>query len=164
MGKASKNFLVQEFVPQKIFEKYGDASLWFYGDASLWFIDPKIVSLAQLIRDYFGKSMTINNWHSGGNFNYRGFRNDSFYYQWDADISAYKSKRKGKLSQHRMGRAIDFNISGITADEIRAEIMKNESMWIEAGVTTMEHEAYSKTWCHLDIRYTGKDKIFIVKP
>ena len=57
MGQASKNFLVEEFVPQKIYEKYGDASLWF--------VDPKIVKIAQLIRDYFGKSMTINNWHNG---------------------------------------------------------------------------------------------------
>lgn len=157
MGQASKNFLVEEFVPQKIYEKYGDASLWF--------VDPKIVNIAQLIRDYFGKSMTINNWHNGGSFNYRGFRPDSFYYQWNADISAYTSKRKGKLSQHRMGRAIDFNISGMTADEVREEILKNEEMWIEAGVTTMEDAAYSKTWIHLDCRYrNNKKNIFIVKP
>jgi len=156
MGKASKNFLVQEFVPQKIYEKYRDSSLWF--------IDPKIVSLAQMMRDYFGKSMTINNWHNGGSFNYRGFRNDSFYYEWDSSISAYKSKRKGKLSQHRMGRAIDCNISGMTADEMREAIMSNEQQWLEMGITTIEDGAYSPTWLHFDIRYTGKNNIFVVKP
>lgn len=156
MGKASKNFNVEEFVPQKIFEKYGDASLWF--------VDPKIVSLAQYIREYFGKSMTINNWHSGGSFNYRGFRPDSFYYQWDNSISAYKSKRKGKLSQHRMGRAIDFNISGLDCDEIRNEFLMNEQQWMEAGLTTIEDGAYAPTWVHIDIRHTGKDNLFIVKP
>ena len=64
-----------------------------------------------------------------------------------------------------MGRAIDFNISGMTADEVREEILKNEEMWIEAGVTTMEDAAYSKTWIHLDCRYrNNKKNIFIVKP
>lgn len=156
MGKASKNFKVEEFVPQKIYEKYGDSSLWF--------IDPKIVSLAQMIREYFGKSMTINNWHNGGNFNYRGFRNDSFYYEWESSISAYKSKRKGKLSQHRMGRAIDFNISGLECDEVRAEFLKNENQWLEMGLTTLESGDYAPSWIHADLRYTGMDKIFIVKP
>jgi len=156
MGKITENFRVEEFVPQKIFQKYGDKSVWF--------VDPKIIRIAQLLREYFDKSMTINNWHNGGSFNYRGFRDDSFYYQWDANLSAYKSKRKGKLSQHRMGRAIDFNVSGLTSDEVRAEILKNESEWMELGVTTLEDGAYAPTWCHLDIRNTGLDNIFIVKP
>jgi hypothetical protein len=156
MGKASANFLVEEFVPQKVYEKYGDSSLWF--------VDPKIVNIAQLLREYFGKPMTINNWHNGGNFNYRGFRDDSFYYQWDSDLSAYKSKRKGKLSQHRFGRGIDFNVSGLTSDEVRESILQNEEMWMDAGVTTLEDGAYAPTWCHLDIRTTNKRNIFIVKP
>ena len=46
----------------------------------------------------------------------------------------------------------------------RAEILKNESGWMEVGVTTLEDAAYSPTWCHLDIRDTGLDNIFIVKP
>ena len=104
------------------------------------------------------------NWNGGGNFNYRGFRPDSFYYQWDASISAYTSKRKGKLSQHRMGRAIDFNISGLECDEVRAEFLKNEKEWLEMGLTTIEDGAYAPTWVHIDIRHTGKDSIFVVKP
>jgi hypothetical protein len=156
MGKITENFRVEEFVPQKIFQKYGDKSVWF--------VDPKIIRIAQLLREYFDKSMTINNWHNGGSFNYRGFRDDSFYYQWDANLSAYKSKRKGKLSQHRMGRAIDFNISGVECDEVRNEFLKNEAQWIDAGLTVIEDARYSPTWIHCDIRYTGMDKIFIVKP
>lgn len=156
MGKATKNFRVEEFVPQKIFEKYGDNSLWF--------MDRRIVLLAQYIREYFDKPMTINNWNNGGRFNYRGFRNDSYYYQWDSSISAYKSKNKGKLSQHRMGRAIDFNISGITPDEIREEFLKNEEQWLNVGLTTIEDGNYAPTWVHIDIRDTRKNSIFVVKP
>ena len=156
MGKASKNFLVEEFVPQKIYEKYGDSSLWF--------MDSRIIELAQYIREYFGKPMTINNWKNGGRFNYRGFRNDSYYYRWNSDLSAYESKSKGKLSQHRMGRAIDFNIAGMECDEVRAEFLKNEQQWLDAGLTTIEDGNYAPTWVHIDIRYTGKNNIFVVKP
>lgn len=154
--KISKNFIIQEFVPKQTFEHFGESSVWL--------IDPKLINLMQQIRDYFGKSITINNWHSGGNFNYRGFRDDSFYYQWDNNLSAYKSKSKGKFSQHRMGRAVDFNIDGITPDEVRAEFMKNESQWLEMGLTTIEDGKFAPTWVHLDIRFTGKNSIFVVKP
>ena len=35
---------------------------------------------------------------------------------------------------------------------------------MEVGVTTLEDGIYAPTWCHLDIRNTGLDNIFIVKP
>jgi len=64
--KVSKSFRLEEFVPKEIYEKYKDQSIWFSR--------PEVINLAQVIRDYFGRPMTINNWHSGGKFNERGFR------------------------------------------------------------------------------------------
>ena len=52
--------------------------------------------------------ITVNDWHSGGRFLQRGFRNDP-------DIGAL-------LSQHRYGRAADFDIEGVTAAEFRAMV------------------------------------------
>jgi hypothetical protein len=44
--KLSKDFSVVEFVPPAIHEQFADKSIWF--------IDPKIVQMAQFIRDGFG--------------------------------------------------------------------------------------------------------------
>lgn len=144
--KISKNFTIQEFVPKNVYEQFGDKSIWF--------IDPRMVQLAQYIRDYFARSMTINNWSTGGSFNYRGFRDDSFY----------ANNKKGLFSQHRFGRAIDFNIDGMECDEIRNVFLANQNAWMDAGLTTIEHEKFSPTWVHIDIRTTSMKEILIVKP
>lgn len=149
------HFLIQEFVPKRVYE--------FFGNNSIWCLDPMIIKLAEFTRLYFNKSMTINNWNTGGKFQYRCFRPDVYYYEKQTDGS-YKDVKKGKYSQHRYGRAIDYNISGVTPDDIRSEILKNQDMWLDAGLTTIEDGAYAPTWMHGDIRYTGMDKILIVKP
>lgn len=139
--RVSKNFVIQEFVPKEIYEKWGDKSIWF--------VRPEVIKLAQFYRDYFGASVTVNNWSSGGNFNYRGFRPPN------CAIGA-------SLSQHRFGNGFDCNIKGITPDEARAEIMKNQEAFMAAGLTTLEDGNIAKTWIHSDLRTTNLDHILIV--
>lgn len=141
--KVSNNFSLKEFMPSNLYSKWGNASIWF--------IDPKIITLAQFIRDHFGASMTINGKIGSKTFNYRGFRPPTY-------------KGGGKLSQHRFGRAIDFNIKGITPNDIRKEILSNSKEFMSMGLTVLEHEKYAPTWVHADIRTTNKSEIFIVKP
>lgn len=143
MSKLSTYFRLEEFVPEEIYAKFGASSIWF--------VDRSIVLLSDFIRDRFGKFMTINNWHSGGSLNYRGFRPP------DCTIGA-------TLSQHKFKSAIDFNIEGVTPQEIYKDIIENQDMYMKAGATTVEDIAFSSTWNHIDIRYTGLDKILIVKP
>jgi hypothetical protein len=139
--KVSKNFSLSEFVDP--------VTLSTFGDSAIWFLDPKIIVLAQFIRDYFDKPITINS-HKRG-LKYRGFRPP-------------ECKVGARMSQHRFGRAIDFSISGLTADEIRDVILKDERTFMDAGLTTLEDGHYAPTWVHADIRTTGLDKIKIVKP
>lgn len=141
--KVSNNFIIQEFVPPSIYNE------WF--EKSIWFIRPVVISFAQFIRDRYGKSVTINNWHAQGKFAERGFRMPT-------------SSTGGKLSQHRFGNAIDFNVAGMTADEVRADILAHESEFMAAGLTTIEDGAYAPTWVHADFRTTGLPGILIVKP
>lgn len=143
MGKISTYFSIEEFVPKEIFSKYGDKSTWF--------IDRNTVLLADFIRDRFGKSMTINNWHTGGSFNNRGFRVP------DCAIG-------GALSQHKFKTAFDFNIDGITPQEIYKDIIDHQDMYMKAGATTIEDISFTNGWNHIDRRWTGLDKILIVKP
>jgi len=137
----STYFKTQEFVPKAIYQKYGENSLWF--------VDPRIVKLANFTRSFFGKPVTINNWHTGGSYNYRGFRDP------ECTIGA-------KLSQHRFGRAIDINVAGMTAEQVHKAILLNEKKFLEAGLTTLEASKDTPTWTHCDIRATGLEKILIV--
>ena len=137
--KVSKDFSLAEFVPPVIYEKYVDKSLWF--------IDPKIVQIAQFIRDRFGKPMTTNNYLTGGSYQYSAFRDSA------CTIGATNS-------QHRHGRAIDFRIKGITPQEVREDIIRNYGLYRPTGLTTIE--ADTATWIHVDCRYTNQETLLIV--
>lgn len=141
--KITNNFYLQEFVPKILYNNFVEKSIWF--------IDPKIVKIAEFFRKRFGKSMYINNWLFGGTFEQRGFRYPN------SDVGSW-------LSQHKFGRAIDFNIRGFTSDEIRDDIFSNESLYFNIGITAVEHGDYAPTWVHIDIRPSDDDKILIIKP
>jgi len=137
--KVSKDFSLAEFVPPAIYEHFVDKSIWF--------IDPKIVQMAQFIRDRFGKQVTINNYLTGGSYQYSAFRDS------DCTIGATNS-------QHRHGRAIDFRIQGMSPMEIRADIIKNFEQYRASGLTTIE--GGTPTWTHIDCRFTNMDSLLIV--
>ena len=139
----SKNFIIQEFVPQSVYEKWGEKSIWF--------VQPRIILLAQFLREKFGRPVTINDWHNGGSYQERGYRLP------DSPTGGYQS-------QHKFGNAIDFNIYDLTPDEIRHEILANQSVFMSNGLTTLEDAAYAPTWVHGDCRNTRMDEILIVKP
>ena len=141
--KISTYFRIEELVPKELYVKFGEKSIWF--------IERGTVLLADFIRDRFGKSMTINNWHSGGPLNNRGFRMP------DCAIG-------GVLSQHKFGRAIDYNIEGVTPQEAYKDIIDNSDMYLKAGATTVEDIAFTTGWIHLDRRWTNKNELSIVKP
>ena len=141
--KISDHFSLEEFVPQGIFNQYGQKAQWF--------VDPRLITLAEAVRLFFAKPVTINNWHTGGQFNYRGFRDP------DCTVGA-------KLSQHRMGRAIDINVAGMTPQEVYKAILGASAYFMGKGLTTMEDIASTPTWCHLYIRQTNQSSILIVEP
>ena len=146
--KVSNNFYLQEFVDEGTYKQWGDSSIWF--------VDPRIITLAQFIRERLGKPCTINNWHSGGQYQYSGFDPPGGY------------RKATSLSQHRFGRAIDLKVSGMEsngAPELRADIQGHWDLYHKAtAITTIEDGNYAPTWCHIDIRTTGMDELKIVKP
>ena len=139
--KLNDHFIIQEFVPQIIYDRFRNNSIWF--------VDPVIIDLATAIREYFGKPMTINNWHRGGERIYSGFRPG--YCQVGAP-----------LSQHRFGRAIDFVIPGLDPEEIRGEIMDHFLHFAPYGLTTLELN--TPTWTHVDIRPTDTRLLYLIRP
>lgn len=143
--KISANFDLREFIPPDVFNAYGASSTWF--------IQQELVTGTQFIRDYFDAAATINNWHTGGHFTERGYRTPN-------------STTGSKLSQHKRGAAIDFNIKGLTADQVRRRILDDQKTFLAQGFTAIEDEEFAITWCHIDRRYRlgNPDKILIVRP
>ena len=95
-----KHFLVQELIPPDLYKDRGDVALIAMDDRILITIDR--------LREHFSLPITINNWHDirvAKPFTQRGYRNDT-------GVGA-------PLSQHRFGRAVDMDISGVTAAAFR---------------------------------------------
>ncbi len=137
--KVSKDFFLAEFVPPVIYEKYEDKAIWF--------VDSRLFVMAQFIRDRFGKPITINNYLTGGSYQYSAFRDST------CTIGAVNS-------QHRHGRAIDFRIKGMSPQEVREDIIRNYGLYRPAGLTTIE--ADTATWVHVDCRNTNQETLLIV--
>lgn len=144
--QVSEHFILQEFVPKFIFDKWGEKSIQF--------IDFRIVLFAELLRQNMEQPIIINNWHKVGTYQESGLR-------------AFTSKTGASMSQHKFGRAIDvklLNNSGNIIDKhsgaiLRTHVFENYALYKHLITTT---EADTGSWAHFDCRYTGIDNILIV--
>lgn len=129
-------FTAHEFVPSAIYQEFGEQSWRFIDARMLWTMDA--------MRIYFNRPITVNNWHVGGDFEGRGFR---------PPYSSIGSP----LGQHRFGRAVDFDVSAVSADEVRAVILSGDTLDLNRYVTAVE---LGVRWVHIDCRNGGGLKIF----
>lgn len=125
-----KNFALYELVSKKVYDEFGDRA---------WqFLDERVLRNIQAIREYYGVSVRVNDWKWGGDFHYSGFDEGGF--------------RKDGTSQHNMGRALDFNVRGVSAEKVRSDISSGKiklpypDVWLEKDVD----------WVHMDVRYSDK--------
>ena len=100
-----RHFRPEEVLPPTMFHAHGALGLLVMDSRILWTLDA--------IRDFFGVPVTVNTWLDGGQQSQRGFRDDP-------GVGA-------ALSQHRYGRAADFDIQGVTAAEFR-ELAKSGAL------------------------------------
>ena len=142
-----KFFSVREVVCPHVYNK------WQNSERMIWaFFDPTLLQTLDFIRESLMKPITVNNWADGGSFTQRGLRCNL------CPIVSEKNKN-GKLyvSSHILGKAADFDVKGMTAEEVRQWLIKNKEklpypICIEEGVN----------WVHLDMRALaiGNDKIY----
>jgi hypothetical protein len=134
-----KYFKIQELVDKETYQKYGEGAWMHFNPIALKTLDG--------IREYFGKSITVNNWDTGGNMDSRGFRspNDNTGSRWGF---------------HPKGNAFDFSVEGMTADSVRAEIIKHQNEPPFDEITALE---INVTWAHIDFRNIDCDKIYLFK-
>ena len=136
--RIKKYFKIEEFVNKKTASKYGEVS---------WqFLCPRLLHTMLIIREEIAKPITINTWHKGGRFSQRGLRTNI------GQIVRKKTQRGILyLSAHTMGKAVDFDVAGMSAEQVR--------MWIKANSIIfpykirLEHKMKGKniSWVHLDV-------------
>jgi hypothetical protein len=122
--KCTKNFYQDEFV----FEG---------GDFNL--MDSKIIVVAQWLRDTLGKSVTINNYATGGQYHESGLR-------------SLTTTTGAKKSAHKEGKAIDIKVAGMSAKEVYDWCLDHQMELYSMGVREIEDQRYTATWVHLSTR------------
>ena len=141
--KISDHFYYHEFFSSGIWHNYDKALL-------RKLLDPRLIPLMEKIRTTLNKPIFVNNWKWGGNSMYRGFRPQN-------------SSVGSLYSQHKFGRAVDFKVGSMTANEVREYILDNEHEYMVAGVTRLESGLDATTWVHVDFAWTGKDHIHVFR-
>jgi len=107
-------------------------------------MDSRLLMHADEVREFYGKPVTVNNWHSGGQFQFRGWR------------PPYDTTG-AKYSQHRYGRAMDFDVKGISVAQVITDARAGKFSLLKAIETGI-------TWNHHDVRNnTGKLLEFPIK-
>jgi len=101
--------------------------------AWLLFQSNALIALEKL-REFFGVPVTVNNWHIGGSFQYRGYRPPN-------------CKVGAKISQHKFGNAFDCDIKGYTAEEARQKILANQDDPLLMKIMRLEGNV---KWVHID--------------
>lgn len=153
--KKCKYFTIQELVSPEIYKEFGD-NAW-----SL--IDDQMMDALDSTREHFTKKygpsakMIINNWHKSNPkfkpFRYRGLRPEN-------------CKEGAPQSQHKKRplNAIDFDIIGLTDDQVKDEIMANEAKFYSMGWRRMESREFATGWTHLDRKKTRLKFILVFNP
>lgn len=141
----SKYFKIQELVSKKTYEKYREKA---------WeFIDPKLIKTLDSLREHFGKPITVNNWLWGGDLQQRGLRTNL-----DKIVKDKTNKNIIYVSQHVLGRAVDFNVKGLSVREVYEEIIKNKDKFYL--ISRIENIENTPTWVHIDCANFDGFKIF----
>lgn len=112
-------------------------------------IDPIILNILQEVRKDLG-SVYVNNWYWGGNKQWRGFRTP--------DSSWYSAG-----SQHSYGKAVDFNVKGMSTKEVHEHILANHDRYYALGLRRMESLVDAPTWTHMDIKENIRDNIHVFR-
>lgn len=126
------NFNIKELVCQHCYNKFGERA---------WqFLSTELLSTLYTLRYIvFNKPIIINNWHNGGTFSQRGLRCNM--------CELVKSKKQVYLSAHCLGKAIDFNVQGLTSKEV-AQMIRALEYQFDYPIRL---EKDTDGWTHIDV-------------
>lgn len=133
--KVKKNFQLKELVCPHCVKTYGDKA---------WqFLSTELLSTIYVLRnEVIKKPMIVNN---GTTFTQRGLRCNI--------CELVKGKTKPYMSAHALGKAIDFHVNGMEAEEVR-QLIKDNVDKFEYPIRLEE----AVSWCHIDCYTLDSDK------
>lgn len=120
-----------------------------WGESAWQFLDDRILENLAFIREGLGKPIVVNNWAKGGQYSQRGLRCTRCIL-----VIEKVDLRKVYLSAHIQGKAVDFNVVGMTAEEVR--------QWIVDHADELPYPARlerSVSWIHMDTRQCSYEKV-----
>jgi len=136
-------FTISEFVCEHVWDIYANNAWMFF--------DTKLLVTMETIRDRIGKAIFINNWQNHGSYSQRGLR----CLRCDL-VKAKIEAGEMYMSAHLLGKAVDFEVEGLLAEEVRLWIVAHQNWWpyhirLEKGVS----------WCHLDTFDQSDQKVYL---
>ena len=137
-----KYFDKQELVSKHVYDRDGGYEL----------IHHDLQNLVVWIREKLGRPMFANNWAIGGQFSQRGYRTN--------DDPVCKAQKFVPGSAHFKGKALDFDVKGMTAEQVRKWLHDNQEsapvrFRVEKGVN----------WVHVDVMpHKASDKAYFFNP
>lgn len=152
--KKTKHFLIEELVCPDVFKRDGQAAFRYFRPVALDFLD--------WMREKLDRPVHVNDWKWGGRYSQRGLRCNL--------CKLVSLKNKLYMSAHILGAGIDFNVSGMTPDEVRDWIVDNiADFFLEFPDYTyairLEDSAFAPTWVHIDFyEHDGPGIVLFVKP
>ena len=113
------------------------------------FLSTELLSTLYTLRTVvLNKPMNVNNWHKKGSLSQRGLRCNM--------CNLVNNKTKIYLSAHIQGKAIDFDVVGLTIEQVKDTIRKNKDKF----EYPIRLEANTTTWCHVDV-YQPDSRTFV---
>lgn len=146
MGNIKQYFDIEELVCPHVYRRFGEGAWQFF--------DERLLETMLVIREKLGKPIYVNNWQIGGNLSQRGLRcNVCILVKEKTDLE------KVYMSAHLQGTGIDFDVKGMSDEEVRRWIEKNQILLPYA--VRLEDAV---NWVHLDLRNDGtKGKVIRFK-
>lgn len=119
------------------------------GEYSYELFDKKILTQLDDFREAYGRSLRINDWHTGGQYKESGLRE-------------IQTKTGARKSAHKFGYAFDvkhFDRSDLTA--LRDFIKERGA---EFGISRVENFDKTPSWCHIEFSKEEVKEIYFFNP
>lgn len=137
-------FSIWEFVGPKTYKKHRNRSWKFFSF--------RLLHTMYILRKHIDKPITVNDWYWGGIYSQRGLRTNL--------QQIFKNAFKRALlylSGHVLGMAVDFQVEGMTAKEVRKWIVDNQHLFPYKIRLELTNNGKEITWIHLDVIFEEKN-------
>jgi len=137
INRLKNYFDIRELVGPKTYKRHGDSSWKFFRTEALHSL--------LIVREGIGKPMIVNNWHKGGKFTQRGLRTNL-----QGIFKGFFRRGILYLSAHVLGCGFDFDVVGMTANQVRKWIHRNKNLFPFKIRLERRFKGRFIAWVHLD--------------